>query len=129
MMVQPQEDMGEDSEIPTDSHHTPTITQPSTSSQPQQKHKSKKSKKRITEERMIGDLDADKGVALVDETRGRSYNDQDMFDTSILDDEEATAEKEVSTADPVTTVGEVVTTVGVEVSTVVVTSQISMDEI
>nr|GEU55294.1 hypothetical protein [Tanacetum cinerariifolium] len=46
MMVHPQEDMGEDSDIPTDSHHTPTVTQPSTSSQPQQKQKSKKPKKR-----------------------------------------------------------------------------------
>nr|GEW40293.1 ribonuclease H-like domain-containing protein [Tanacetum cinerariifolium] len=238
MMVQPQEDMGEDSKIPTDSHHTPTVSQPSTSSQPQQKHKSKKSKKRITEfpqlsdsthdmadehvtttsndpllsgedglkltelmklctqlqsrvlalettkanqvleirslkrrvkklekkankkshklirlykigsstrvesfedaslddqedaskqGRMIADLDADEGVALVDETQGR--NDQDMFDTIILDDEEVVAEevddeevvakevvaeKEVSTADPVFTAGEVVTTAGFE---------------
>nr|GFA94305.1 hypothetical protein [Tanacetum cinerariifolium]GFA94856.1 hypothetical protein [Tanacetum cinerariifolium] len=37
------------------------------------------------QERMIADLDADEGVALVDETQGR--NDQDMFDTSILNDE------------------------------------------
>nr|GEX30583.1 hypothetical protein [Tanacetum cinerariifolium] len=229
MMVQPQEDMGEDSEIPTDSHHTPTITQPSTSSQPQQKHKSKKSKKRITkvpqlsdsthdvadehvittsndpllsgedklkltelmelctylqsrvlalkttksnqalkirslkrrvkklekkantkthklrrlykigssirvessedaglgdqedaskQRRMIVDLDADEGVALVDATHGR--NDQDMFDTSILDDEEVVTEKEVITTDLVTTTGEVVTTAGVEVSTATV---------
>nr|GEX21476.1 hypothetical protein [Tanacetum cinerariifolium] len=49
MMVQPQEDLGEDSEIPTDSRHTPTVTQPSTSSQLQQKQKFKKSKKGITE--------------------------------------------------------------------------------
>nr|GEW15707.1 reverse transcriptase domain-containing protein [Tanacetum cinerariifolium] len=34
MMVQPQEYMGADLEIPTDSHHIPTVTQPSTSSQP-----------------------------------------------------------------------------------------------
>nr|GEV57913.1 hypothetical protein [Tanacetum cinerariifolium] len=147
MLAQPPEDMGEGSEIPTDSHHTPTVTQPSTSSQPQQKQKSNKSKTKITEEdaskqgRMIVDLDADKGVALVDETQGR--NDQDMFDTSIFDDEEVVAEKEVSTADPVTTVGEVVTTAGevvatageivtsagVKVSTTTITYQISMDEI
>nr|GEV91560.1 hypothetical protein [Tanacetum cinerariifolium] len=161
MMVQPQEDMGEDSKIPTNSHHTPTVSQPSTSSLPQQKHKSKKSKKRITElekkvgkkthklkklykigsstrvessedaglgdredaskqGRMIEDLDADEGVALVDETQGR--NDQDMFDTSILDDEEVVAEKEVSTTDPVPTAS-------VEVSIAAITSQISMDEI
>nr|GEV89122.1 hypothetical protein [Tanacetum cinerariifolium] len=221
MMVQPQEDMGEDSEIPTDSHHTPTVTKPSTSSQPQQKQKSKKSKTKITkvsqlsdsthdvadehvittsndpllsgedrlkltelmelctqlqsrvlalettksdqaleirslkrrvkklekkvskkthklkrlyktrvesskdaglgnqedaskQGRMIADPDADEGIALVDETQQR--NDQDMFDTSIFDDEEVVADKEVSTADPVTTAGEVVTTTGVEVS-------------
>nr|GEW52308.1 putative ribonuclease H-like domain-containing protein [Tanacetum cinerariifolium] len=234
MMVQPQEDMGEDSEIQTDSHHTPTVTQPSTSSQPHQKQKSKKSKKRITEVpqlsdsthdvadnhvtttsndpllsgedrlkltelmelytqlqsrvlaldtikakqalvigslkrrvkklenkasekthklkrlykigsstrvksfedaglgdqedaskqgRMIDDLDADEGVTLIDETQGR--NDQEMFDTSILDDEEIVAKKEVSTA----TTGKVVTNAGVEVNTAAITSQISMDEI
>nr|GEX76263.1 hypothetical protein [Tanacetum cinerariifolium] len=192
MMVQPQDDMGEDSEIPTDSHQTPTVTQPSTSSQPQQKQKSKKSKKRITEvpqlsdsthdvadehvtttsndpllsgedrlkltesmepctqlqlrilalkttkayqaleigslkRRMIDDLDANEGVTLVDETQGR--NDQDMFDTSIFDNEEVVVEKEVSTTDPVPTADEVVTTAGVEVSTATITSQIFMDEI
>nr|GEV32452.1 retrovirus-related Pol polyprotein from transposon TNT 1-94 [Tanacetum cinerariifolium] len=58
--------------------------------------------------RMIVDLDADKGVALVDETHGR--NDLDMFDTSIFYDEEAVDEKEVSTVDPILTAGEVVTT-------------------
>nr|GEU52547.1 ribonuclease H-like domain-containing protein [Tanacetum cinerariifolium] len=69
----------------------------------------------------------DTGVALVNETQGR--NDQDMFDTSVLDDEEVVAEKDVSTADPVTTDDEEVTTVGVEVSTAAITSQISMDDI
>nr|GEY33229.1 hypothetical protein [Tanacetum cinerariifolium] len=54
-MVQPQEDMGEDLKIPTDSHHTPTVTQPSSSSQPQQKQKFKKSKKRITEVPQLSD--------------------------------------------------------------------------
>nr|GEY09242.1 hypothetical protein [Tanacetum cinerariifolium] len=83
---------------------------------------------------MIDDLDADEGAALVDKTQGR--NDQDMFDTSILDDEEVVAEKEVSTVDLVPTDGEVVTTTyvevstaGVEVSTAAITSQISMNEI
>nr|GEV93631.1 hypothetical protein [Tanacetum cinerariifolium] len=77
--------------------------------------------------RMIEDLDADKGVELVDKTQRR--NDQDMFDTSIFDDEEVVADKEVSTTDLVTTADEVVTTTGVEVSTAAITSQISMDEI
>nr|GEV42477.1 hypothetical protein [Tanacetum cinerariifolium] len=178
MMVQPQEDMGEDSEIPIDSHHTPTVTQPSTSSQPQQKQKSKSRRKRslrlkLTElmelftqlqSRVLAlettkadlaleikslkrrvkklekkanekshklkrlykiDLDIDEGVALVDETHER--NDQDMFNISILNDEEVVTEvvndeevvakKEVSTANPVPTADEVVTTAGVEVTT------------
>nr|GEV48457.1 hypothetical protein [Tanacetum cinerariifolium] len=215
MMFQPQEDIGEDSDIQIDSHHKPIVTQPCISSQPQQKQQSKKSNKMITEvpqlsesthdvvdyyvttisndplsadqaleigslkrrvkklekkaskkthklkrlykigsstrvekssedaglgdqedaskqRRMVTDLDADEGVALVDETQGR--NDQDMFDTSIFDDEEVVVEevvaaKEVSTADPVTTAGEVVTTAGIEVNTAAITSQISMDDI
>nr|GEZ26812.1 hypothetical protein [Tanacetum cinerariifolium] len=77
--------------------------------------------------RRIDDLDANEVVALVDETQGR--NDQDMFDTSVLDDEEVVAKKEVSTVDPVPTTGEVVTTTGVEVNTASITSQISIDEI
>nr|GEV45740.1 hypothetical protein [Tanacetum cinerariifolium] len=79
------------------------------------------------QERIITDLDADEGVVLVDETQGR--NDQDMFDTSIFDDEEFVAKKEVSTADPVSTAGEVVTIADVKVSTDVITSQIFMDGI
>nr|GEY13948.1 hypothetical protein [Tanacetum cinerariifolium] len=64
---------------------------------------------------MIVDLDADEGVALVNETQRR--NDQDIVDKSILDDEEVVAKKEVSTADPVTTAGEVVTTADEVVTT------------
>ncbi|GJU15668.1 hypothetical protein Tco_1143634 [Tanacetum coccineum] len=48
MLVQAHEEMGEGSEIPTDPHYTPTITQPS-SSQPQRKQKFRKSKKKNTE--------------------------------------------------------------------------------
>nr|GFC04572.1 hypothetical protein [Tanacetum cinerariifolium] len=55
MMVQPQEDMGEDSKIPTDPHHIPAVTQSSISSQLQQKHKSKKSKKRISQVPQLSD--------------------------------------------------------------------------
>nr|GEW55184.1 hypothetical protein [Tanacetum cinerariifolium] len=55
IMVQTQEYIAEDLERPTDSHHTSTITQLSTSSQPQQKKKSKKSKKRITEVPQLSD--------------------------------------------------------------------------
>ncbi|GKD19742.1 hypothetical protein Tco_1208900 [Tanacetum coccineum] len=44
MMVQPQEEIGKRSEIPTDPHHTPIITQPSTS-QPQKKQSKRKQRK------------------------------------------------------------------------------------
>nr|GEU40152.1 hypothetical protein [Tanacetum cinerariifolium] len=77
------------------------------------KRRVKKLEKKASK-KMIADLDADEGVALVDETQRR--NDQDMFDTSIFNDEEVVAEKEVSTADLVTTAREVVTTAGVETS-------------
>nr|GFB88740.1 hypothetical protein [Tanacetum cinerariifolium] len=77
--------------------------------------------------RIINNLDADVGVTLVNETQGR--NDQDMFDTGVLDDEEVMAEKEVSTANPVTTASKVVTTAGVEVSAAATTPTISMDDI
>ncbi|GJR21010.1 hypothetical protein Tco_0969537 [Tanacetum coccineum] len=48
MMVQDQEEMGKGSEMPTDPHHTPTIIQPSTS-QPQKKQRSRRSKRKDTE--------------------------------------------------------------------------------
>ncbi|GJZ32166.1 hypothetical protein Tco_0577602 [Tanacetum coccineum] len=47
MVVQAQEEIGEGSAIPTDPHHTPIITQPS-SSQPQRKQKSRRSKEKDT---------------------------------------------------------------------------------
>ncbi|GKC08831.1 hypothetical protein Tco_1000441 [Tanacetum coccineum] len=48
MVVQAQEEMGEGSTMPTDPYHTPIITQPS-SSQPQRKQKSRRSKRKDTE--------------------------------------------------------------------------------
>nr|GEV70412.1 hypothetical protein [Tanacetum cinerariifolium] len=45
MMVQAPEDMGEGSEIPTDPHHTPIVTQPS-SSLPQKKQKSRRKQRK-----------------------------------------------------------------------------------
>ncbi|GKD18976.1 hypothetical protein Tco_1208134 [Tanacetum coccineum] len=48
MVVQAQEEMGEGSEMPTNPHHTPIITQPS-SSQPQKKQKSRRPKKKDTQ--------------------------------------------------------------------------------
>nr|GEW94485.1 hypothetical protein [Tanacetum cinerariifolium] len=122
MMVQPQEDMGEDSEIPTalestKANQTLDIGSLKIRVKKLEKKASKKTHKlkrlykirsstrlesskdagfgdqedASKQGRMIDDLDADEGVTLVDETQGR--NDQDMFDTSILDDEEVVAEK------------------------------------
>ncbi|GKA82451.1 hypothetical protein Tco_0789199 [Tanacetum coccineum] len=48
MVVQDQAEMGEGSTNPTDPHHTPTIIQPSTS-QPQKKQISRKSKRKDTQ--------------------------------------------------------------------------------
>ncbi|GJS06744.1 hypothetical protein Tco_0363540 [Tanacetum coccineum] len=48
MMVQAQEEIGEGSANPTDPHHTPIITQPSTS-KPQKKQKPRKPKRKDTE--------------------------------------------------------------------------------
>ncbi|GJS75222.1 putative ribonuclease H-like domain-containing protein [Tanacetum coccineum] len=66
--------------------------------------------------RKIHDIDADEDITL------ENVHNEDMFDTSVINDEELfagqdMAEKEVSTTDPVTTAGEVVTTANVEVST------------
>ncbi|GKC51045.1 hypothetical protein Tco_1073790 [Tanacetum coccineum] len=74
------------------------------------------------QERKIDDIDADAGITLVDETQGR-HDDDHMFDTSVLNDEEVfagqdMAEKEVSIVDPVANAGEVVTTANVELKEV-----------
>ncbi|GJT00686.1 hypothetical protein Tco_0821855 [Tanacetum coccineum] len=116
IMVQDQEEVGEGSEMPTDPLYTPIIIQPSTS-QPQKKQRSRRSKRKDTEDdaskqgRKIDDIDKDAEITLIDETQGR-YGDDLMFDTGVLDDEEVfagqdmdekkinVAEKEVSTADP-----------------------------
>ncbi|GJT31326.1 hypothetical protein Tco_0911601 [Tanacetum coccineum] len=54
MMVQDQEEVGEGSEMPTDPHHTPTIIQPSTS-QPQKKQRSRRSKRKDTPTTNVAD--------------------------------------------------------------------------
>ncbi|GJR48589.1 hypothetical protein Tco_1316692 [Tanacetum coccineum] len=52
MMVQAQQEQGEGSEMPTDSHHTPTIIQPSIS-QPQLKQRSRRTKRKETKELVL----------------------------------------------------------------------------
>ncbi|GJS72882.1 hypothetical protein Tco_0705723 [Tanacetum coccineum] len=53
MIVQAQEQVGKGSEIPTDSHHTPTTTQPSTS-KPQKKQSRRKQKKDTEDPQLSG---------------------------------------------------------------------------
>nr|GEW68029.1 hypothetical protein [Tanacetum cinerariifolium] len=48
MMVQAPKEVGEGSEVPTNTHHTPIVTQPS-SSQPQKKQKSRRKQRKETE--------------------------------------------------------------------------------
>ncbi|GJT92925.1 putative ribonuclease H-like domain-containing protein [Tanacetum coccineum] len=93
MMVQAQEEIGEGSAMPTGPHHTPIITQPS-SSQPQRKQKSRRPKEKDTQWLYVNQEDA---VPI-----GRINDNIDADEELKL---------EVSVADPVITVGEVVTTV------------------
>ncbi|GJW50808.1 hypothetical protein Tco_0092159 [Tanacetum coccineum] len=59
--------------------------------------------------RKITDIDADEEVTLIDETQGRN-DDNLMFDTGVLDEQEVEVEKVVSTAE-VTTASATTTTV------------------
>nr|GEZ94705.1 hypothetical protein [Tanacetum cinerariifolium] len=112
-------EVGEGSEVPTDTHYTPIVTQPS-SSQPQKKQKSKRKQKgRMNEEDLFGVNDLDSDEVIVDVTAGENVEQ----DATVV-------EKEVSTADPVTTTGEVITTAeGVECTTATTTLQISKDDV
>ncbi|GKD38084.1 hypothetical protein Tco_1258291, partial [Tanacetum coccineum] len=71
MMVQAQEEMGEGLEVPTDPHHTPIITQPS-SSQPQRKQKSKRSKRKDTE----GDYKFEGDTSQIVRAKGEERNEK-----------------------------------------------------
>ncbi|GJX01693.1 hypothetical protein Tco_0185606 [Tanacetum coccineum] len=104
MMVQASEEVGEDSDHPTDSNQIPIVDQPSTSSQPKQKQKSKR--KHRTEAEVAHD-----------ETEHEESVPTPSNDPlpSILDDDEVfvdvtTVEKEKQS----TKTGEAVTTGGVE---------------
>ncbi|GJU03069.1 hypothetical protein Tco_1113407 [Tanacetum coccineum] len=56
MIVQAQEQVGEGLEIPTDSHHTPTTTQPSTS-KPQKKQSRRKQRKDTKDPQLSGPIE------------------------------------------------------------------------
>ncbi|GJQ90302.1 hypothetical protein Tco_0001441 [Tanacetum coccineum] len=58
--------------------------------------------KRLRKGRKIADIDADEKVTLIDETQGRN-DDNLMFDTGVLDEQEVEVEKVVSTTKVTTT--------------------------
>ncbi|GJT56838.1 hypothetical protein Tco_0991892 [Tanacetum coccineum] len=108
-----QEEMGEGSANPTAPHHTPIITQPSTS-QPQKKQKPRKPNRKDTKvpqpsgptTNVADEVDNEENVSkhsngpllseitLVDETQGR-YGDEYMFVVNDLDGDEVFVETEV----------------------------------
>ncbi|GJY77589.1 hypothetical protein Tco_0483390, partial [Tanacetum coccineum] len=140
MVVQAQEEMGEGSAMPTDPHHTPIITQPS-SLQPQRKQKSRRPKEKDTQapqSYVLSNLTNIADEAVTEEPSLQLKELMDFFssdEASLGDQEDASKqerkiddidadaeitldmdEKEVSTTDPVTTASEVVTTSNVEIS-------------
>ncbi|GJQ99534.1 hypothetical protein Tco_0522519 [Tanacetum coccineum] len=124
MVVQAQEEMGEGSAMPTDPHHTPIITQPS-SSQPQRKQKSRSPKEKdtqapqsiipsdpinIADEAVNEEPKASLGDQEDASKQGREIHDMDadkditlenvhdakMFDVNDLDGDEVVVESEVT---------------------------------
>nr|GFA00532.1 hypothetical protein [Tanacetum cinerariifolium] len=117
MMVQPQEDI--------DEHVTTTFNDPLLSGEDRLKLSELMELCTHLQSRVLALYTTKAGQAL----EIKSLKIRDMLHTSIFNDEEVVAIKEVSTADPVPTAGAVVTTTGVKVSTAAITSQISMDGI
>ncbi|GJQ94019.1 putative reverse transcriptase domain-containing protein [Tanacetum coccineum] len=124
MVVQAQEEMGVGSAMPTDPHHTPIITQPS-SSQPQRKQKSRSPKEKdtqapqsiipsdlinIADEAVNEEPKASLGDQEDASKKGREIHDMDadkditlenvhdakMFDVNDLDGDEVVVESEVT---------------------------------
>nr|GEX92942.1 retrotransposon protein, putative, unclassified [Tanacetum cinerariifolium] len=102
------EEMGEGSGLHTNSHHTPTDTQPS-SSKSQRKIKPKRNQRQAVE------VHSPSSEIPVEESIATPSNDPlPRLAQVFVDMREQIIEKEVSTADPVTTAGEVVTAASVE---------------
>ncbi|GJW93028.1 hypothetical protein Tco_0172700 [Tanacetum coccineum] len=127
MLVQATEEVGEDSIPPTDSTQIPTIDQPSTSSQPKKKQKSRR-KQRKEAETAHAETEEEEHLKhllilhylAVKNSSLKKKNEDLMFDTRVLDDDEvfvdvAPSEKnEQSTKIDDSTAGEAVITASVE---------------
>ncbi|GKE83780.1 hypothetical protein Tco_1557522 [Tanacetum coccineum] len=106
------DDTGNVASVPTHSND-PLLSEITELKKESQEARREKEEDASKQGRKIANIDADAEVTLVDETQGR--NDEEMFDTSILDGEEVfvkqdVVEKEVSTAE-VTTNSTTTTTV------------------
>ncbi|GJU21001.1 hypothetical protein Tco_1154343 [Tanacetum coccineum] len=138
MRVQATEDLGKGSELPTDTHPTPIITQPS-SSKTQKKHnvldleevKTAQAKEIVSLKKRVKKLERKQrsrtsGLKRLKKvgtySRVESSKDKDSLghqeDASKQGRSAKVAEREVSIVDPVTTTGEVVTTANVRVTTI-----------
>nr|GFB52697.1 hypothetical protein [Tanacetum cinerariifolium] len=118
MTVQALEEVGEGSKVPNDTHHTPIVTQPS-SSQPHKKQISKRKQRKETE---VPHIEPQTKESVPTPSNDPLPSAGENVEQSTKD-----AEKEVSIADPVTIAGEVVTTA--EDVTVSTTLQITKDEL
>ncbi|GJZ99410.1 hypothetical protein Tco_0671961 [Tanacetum coccineum] len=138
MMVQAYEEVGEDSDHPTDSNQIPIIDQPSTSSQPKQKQKSKRKQRKEAEvaQEETGHEDniptpsndllpsGEDSMKLNDLmvlcTKLQTQDNDLMFDTGVLDADEMLVEAKIDEKDEQSTKlddstdGEAVTTASVE---------------
>ncbi|GJX96857.1 hypothetical protein Tco_0352655 [Tanacetum coccineum] len=127
MMVQPSEEVGEDSDHPTDSTQVPIHDQPSTSSKPKKKQPSKKTQRQEEEKLERKKMSRPTGLKRLKKVgitrRVKSSKDQDdelMFDSGVLDTDEMPVEAKVNEKDEQSTkiddstAGEAVTTASVE---------------
>ncbi|GKC84414.1 hypothetical protein Tco_1140131 [Tanacetum coccineum] len=143
--------IGEGSEMPTDPHHTPITTQPS-SSQPQKKQKSRRPKRKDTENTKTAQAQEITSLKLRVkrlEKKGGSrthklkrlykgrYGDEDMFGVHDLDGDEVVVESEVTAkagekrniVEEAVVVTDVVTIPSVESTTTISSQQLSQAKI
>ncbi|GKB45894.1 putative ribonuclease H-like domain-containing protein [Tanacetum coccineum] len=128
MVVQAQEEMGEGSAMPSDPHHTHIITQPS-SSQPQRKQKSKRSKRKDTKVPQPSDPINVTDEAVNEEPRitldSTHFDaDTDMFGVHDLDGDEVVVKSKVAAKkkdDEVNVVEEVVSVAEETVNDTIIT--------
>ncbi|GJW24384.1 putative ribonuclease H-like domain-containing protein [Tanacetum coccineum] len=147
MMVQASDEVGEDSDHPTDSNKIPIDTQPSTS-KPQKKHKPKRKQRKEAEvldlekcktdqaieiaslkkrfkklemkrkSRPAAKIDQDEKVNLINETQGK-LNDEEMFRVNDIYGEEITVEDTIAKEIVKDTVAPTIPVTTVEVVTTV----------